>query len=96
VLPSVGLSVCLVSCGKMADSIGMLLGMVHWVGPRNKDLYGGMIVLGRGSFRDGYGVDHHNEWGECGISHSGCAACSQICCDFLFDLLMNWTVNCRF
>jgi len=53
---SVGLSVCLVYCGKTADWIWMMFGMVGWLGPRMWQVVGvgdWPMALAMGSFGGG-------------------------------------------
>jgi len=67
-IPSVGLSVVKVYCGKMADWIQMLFGVASGVGRGTGVLDGGGDCRkGRGSFGDKCGASHCNQCGRCCI-----------------------------
>jgi len=66
---SVCLSVCRsvrkLYCGKMADWIWMLFGMVSGVGRGMRVLDGWWSLKGKGQFWGEFGASHCNQWGHC-------------------------------
>ena len=63
---SVSLSVQKVYCGKVAEWIQMLFGMVSGVGQGMGVLVGDSYCQrGRGSFGGEFGASHFNQWGLC-------------------------------
>ena len=59
---SVGLSVCPVHCGKMADRIWMPFGIVGRMGPGMRQVAGfGDRSMGRGTFGGEFGACHCNQ-----------------------------------
>ena len=70
---SVGVSVCPVHCGKMADRIQMLFGIIGRTGPGMRQIVGfGDRFTGKSSFGGEFGAPHCNQCGLYGVRVRQC------------------------
>ena len=69
----IGVSVCPVHCGKKADRIRMLFGVIGRTGPGMRQVFGfGNRSTGRGTSGGQFRARHCNQWGLYGIRVRQC------------------------